>query len=355
MKSVQIDQFTENFADLQLRDVDLPEPGPGQVRVRMLLAAVNPSDLNFVRGNYAIALKSLLWNREREWPSFDPEHQRPCPKPPYALGGEGVGIVEACGSGWLAKRLMGKRVAVSAGPPNGTWQEYTIVDAKRVVLVPDAVSDSTAAMYFVNPLSAYAMLRDVLRVKAGGWLIQDAAGSALAKIVIRLSKIYGFKTINVVRSSSHRDALLALGADRVVATDSQDLASEVARATDNRGADYALDCVGGELCGALLQCLTLGGHMVLYGTLSEQNANFHPRQLMMRYARITGFFAGAWVASKNPLQLFMALRTLGKLAGQGLFDSEVSAEYPLEQVREAVAASQLAGRPGKVLLRIGQR
>lgn len=354
MKSVQIDQFTENFADIQLREVAKPEPGPGQVRVRMLLAAVNPSDLNAVRGNYYLALKSLLWNRDKEWPSFDPDHQRPCPKPPYALGGEGVGIVEACGSGWLARRLMGKRVAISAGPPNGAWQEYTVVDARRAVPVPASVSDSTAAMYFVNPLSAYAMVCDVLKVKPGGWLIQDAAGSALAKIVIRLSKVYGFKTINVVRSASHRDALLALGADLVVATDSQDLATEVARATANRGADYALDCVGGDLCGALMQCLSLGGHMVLYGTLSEQNASFHPRQLMMRYARITGFFAGAWVASKNPLQLFWALRELSKLAAQGVFDSPVAAEYSLEQVQEAVVASQAAGRPGKVLLRIGQ-
>ena len=95
--------------------------------------------------------------------------------------------------------------------------------------------------------------------------------------------------------------------------------------------------------------------MVLYGTLSEQDIAFHPRQLMMRYARITGFFAGAWLASKKPWQLLGALRAVGKLAQRGVFDSEVQAEYPLDQAAQAIEHSLAPGRSGKVMLRIGGR
>jgi NADPH:quinone reductase-like Zn-dependent oxidoreductase len=89
---------------------------------------------------------------------------------------------------------------VAGGPPNGTWQEYTVVDAKRAVALPDAVVDEQAAMFFVNPIAAYVLIRDVLRVRRDGWVLVTAAGSALGKSVVRMGKRDGFRTICVVRS-----------------------------------------------------------------------------------------------------------------------------------------------------------
>ena len=162
----------------------MPEPGAGQVRVRMLMSPVNPSDLNFVRGTYFDALRRIVWNQPRDGEAaarawFDPDRTNACPMPPYALGGEGVGIVEACGSGFLARRLRGKRVAVASGPPHGTWQEHTLVDAKKAVALPASVPDDQAAMFFVNPITAYVLIHEVLRVRRGGWVLVTAAGSAL--------------------------------------------------------------------------------------------------------------------------------------------------------------------------------
>ncbi len=102
---------------------------------------VNPSDFQYVRGTYYQALERIIWNQRRSDADrrvcFDPDRTVECPVPPYALGGEGVGVVDAGGGGFLANHLKGKRVAVAGGPPNGTWQEFTVVDAKRAVVVPD--------------------------------------------------------------------------------------------------------------------------------------------------------------------------------------------------------------------------
>jgi NADPH2:quinone reductase len=353
MRSVIVDRLSNGFDRVQVVDSPLPVPGPGQLRVRMRLSPVNPSDLNFIRGDYTRALERLIWNHGHEVLCYDPARTQPSPQPPYSLGGEGVGVVDACGPGVPESAFAGRRVAVVAGPPTGAWQDYTVVAAQRALPVPEAVDDETAAMFIVNPLTAYAMVHEVLKVQPDTWLIQDAAGSALAKMVVRMSKLTGFRTINLVRGSAHREALQALGADIVVDTESQSVADEVVRATGGRGADYALDCVGGDLAAEMLRCLTLGGHMVVYGTLADSPIVLPSRDMMMPVTQLSGFFATNWLALQPPEKLPAIFGAMIKLALQGVFESPVDATYPLEQVCEALEASQVKGRGGKILLRIG--
>lgn len=354
MKSVQIDRLADDLSRVRVLEVPVPEPGPGQVRVRMQLSPVNPSDLNAVRGDYLHAFERLIWNRGQQVLCSDPARTRPSPRPPYALGGEGLGIVDACGPG-APSALAGRRVAVIAGPPMGAWQEYTVLAAQAVLPLPDTIGDELAAMFVINPLSSYAMMHDVLAVRPDTWLLQDAAGSALAKMVVRMARQSGVRTINLIRSEAHRPPLEALGADVVINTDSVDLRDEVARATGGRGVDYAMDCVGGDLAGRMLQCLTLGGHMVVYGTLSNSPISIPSRDMMMPATRLSGFFAASWLALQPPGRLPGILAEVARLAAQGVFDTPVDAVYPLTRVHEALAASQERGRPGKVLLRIGER
>jgi NADPH:quinone reductase len=359
MKSARIRAFTQEPRDIFIEEVPTPEPGPGQVRVRMLMSPVNPSDLNFVRGTYFQALERIVWNQRRPGAEtrvcFDPGHTSPCPMPPYALGGEGVGIVEACGTGLLARRLRGRRVAVAGGPPNGTWQEYTVADAKRAVVLPGSVADEQAAMFFVNPITAYVLVREVLKVPRDGWVLVTAAGSALGKSVVRMGKRDGFRTICVVRSSANTAGLTALGADAVIETDRQDLVGEVARITDGRGVGSALDCVGGRLAGEVVRCLGLGGRLVIYGTLADSPIEIPGRDLMMPVAEISGFLLPNWLAQQSPLKLFGVLRAVRNLTVEGVFHSEVGETFPLEDASRAVAASLEPGRTGKVMLRIGVR
>jgi len=219
VRSVQIDRLSDGLDRVRLVDAPVPEPGPGQLRVRMRLSPVNPSDLNFIRGDYIRALERLIWNQGHTDLCYDPGRTQPSPRPPYSLGGEGVGIVDACGPGVPEVAFAGRRVAVVAGPPMGAWQDYTVVAAQRALPVPESVSDETAAMFIVNPLTAYAMVHEVLKVRADTWLMQDAAGSALARMVVRMSKLAGFRTINLVRGDAHREALAALGEAAKLAPD----------------------------------------------------------------------------------------------------------------------------------------
>jgi len=359
MKSARLAAFTDRPDDIRIEEAAMPEPGPGQVRVRMLLAPVNPSDLNFVRGTYYAALERVVWNQDRpsgdETVCFDAARTVPCPLPPYALGLEGVGIVDRCGSGWLARRLQGRRVAIASGPPQGTWQEFTVVEARRAVPVPAGMADEQAAMYLANPISAYVMVHEILRVPRGAWVLLTAAGSALAKSVVRLGRRQGFRTLCVVRSGANSAELVALGAGAVVETDSQDLLREVARITGGRGVGFALDCVGGDLGAQAVRCLGPGGQLIVYGTLADAPMCIPSRDLMMPMSLVSGFFLGHWMSQQSPLRLLAVLRAVRKLALEGVFHSPVTETYPLEEVARAVSAAIAPGRTGKVMLRLGTR
>lgn len=349
--------FSQDPDRIRVEQVPVPEPGPGQVRVRMLMSPVHPSDLLFVHGTYHRALERVIWNHGRPDGDgsvyFDPERRTECPVPPYTLGSEGVAIVDRCGAGFLAGRLRGKRVAIIGRPPNGVWQEFAVVDAKRAIVVPAQLPDEQAAMSLVNPLSAFVMVREVLAVPRDGWLLVTAAGSALGKSVVRLGKRFGFRTLCVVRSGAHSAELERLGADAVIETDRQDLVAEVARLTGHRGVGAAIDCVGGKLAGEVVRCLGLDGRLLLYGTLSDSPIDLPPRDLMMPLARIEGFFLGNWIAGQSPLKMLRVLRAVKRLAAEGVFHTEVGEVFALDQVQLAVAASMQPGRAGKVLLKIG--
>jgi NADPH2:quinone reductase len=359
MKTALLRSFTEHPDDIRIEEAPVPDPGPGQVRVRMLRSPVNPSDLNFIRGTYHQALERIIWNQSRSVADarvyFDPARTNACPVPPYALGGEGVGVVEACGAGFLARRLRGKRVAVASGPPNGTWQEFTVADARRAVVLPESVPDEQAAMFFVNPVTAYVMVHEVLRVPRGGWLLLTAAGSALGKSVVRLGRRAGFRTICVVRSAANTRELEALGAEAVIETERQDLVTEVARITGDRGAGHALDCVGGDLASQVVRCLGLDGRLLIYGTLADRPMCIPGRDLMMPVAHVSGFLLPNWMVQQSPIKLLGVLRAVKRLTVEGLFHAEVAETFPLERVADAVKASTAPGRTGKVMLQIGQR
>lgn len=352
MKSVLYEKFGEPADVLRVADVPLPEPGPGEVRVRMLLSPVNPSDFNMIRGTYNEAMRKLLWNRGKADAamSADPGGLRPAIILPHTPGGDGVGIVEKAGAGFLAKRLVGKRVAVIPGR-QGNWREFNVVPARQAIPVGDDMPLEQAAAFFINPVTAYALTREVLRVPRGAWLLQTAAGSQVGRMVVRLGKTFGFKTINVVRRSDQRDALTSLGADAVIATDKQDIAEEVARLTGGRGVPFALDCVGGASFSQVLTCLAPRGKLVTYGTLSGEPATFSPRDVMTPLATIEGFFLPQWMLTRTLVKKITVLRAVKKLVRAGVLVSDVGEIFAIDRVQDAVRAAQ-NGRGGKVFLRM---
>jgi NADPH:quinone reductase-like Zn-dependent oxidoreductase len=331
MKSVVFDRFGDPCEVLEVREASVPEPSPGQVRVRMLASPLNPSDLLFVRGEYG--KRASL---------------------PTSPGFEGAGVVEAAGAGLLGRMRLGKRVAVIHGR-GGTWQEQVIVPARQVVPVPASLTDEQAATFFVNPASALVMTQWVLRVPRGAWLLQTAAGSALGRMVIRLGKHHGYRTINVVRRREQAEELQRAGADAVISTADESIEKRVQALTGGDGVPYAIDSVGGATGSEVARVLGANGRMLVYGTLSEDPLSVHPRVLMVGQKRIEGFWLSEWAQRQRVLTMLRLFRKVGRLVSRGILTTEVGTTFSLDQVREAARMAGQPGRQGKVLLSIARQ
>lgn len=333
MRAVVLEQFGEPADVLQTQDVPVPTPGPGQVRVRVLCSPVNPSDLMTVRGVYGNL-----------------------PELPATPGYEGVGVVEASGGGLWGKYLQGKRVAMSSAD-SGKWCEYTLVPAMQAVPLPPDIPVEQGAMFFVNPATAYVLTRLELRVPSGDWLLQTAAGSAVGRMIIRLGKKYGFRTLNIVRREEQAEELKTLGADEVLVFDAQrhdpaQFRADIMRVTGDAGVRYAVDPVGGPTGSVVAQSLAVKGRMLVYGSLSEEPLQIPPRSLLTPTARVEGFWLARWLPAQGLPGKLRLVSSITRLMREGILVSEVGETYPLEQIAEAVRTAEQKARGGKVLLKI---
>jgi NADPH:quinone reductase-like Zn-dependent oxidoreductase len=328
MKAAVFDRFGDPGEVLQVKDLPVPEPGPGQVRVRMIASPINPSDLLTVQGAYG-----------------------KLPRLPATPGFEGVGVVEKSGGGLLGWRVLNRRVAVINGT-GGNWAAFVVIPARQAVLVPTDLPDDQVATFFVNPATVLVMAEKVLRVPKGEWLLQTAAGSALGRMMIRLGKHLAFRTINVVRRAETAQELLTLGADAVIDTSSESMERRVKELTEGRGVRYAIDAVGGATGSEVVRCLGPAGHMLVYGTLAMEPMQFDQRLLIAGSKRLEGFWLSEWARRQNPLRMLSLFRRIAGLIRTGVLRTEIGATFPLEHVQQAVRKASEPGRTGKVLLKI---
>lgn len=331
MKRVVFDRVGPPREVLRVEDdVPAPQPGRGEVLVRMLASPINPSDLMYVAGKYGLR-----------------------PALPATPGFEGVGVVESTGGGILGRLRQGKRVAV-INDRIGNWAEYTITKARQVIPVPDELSDEQAATFFVNPATAVVMTRDVLAVPQGDWLLQTAAGSALGQMVIRLGKRYGFRTLNVVRRREQVQELEKLGADAVIVEGDGPIPDQVRRIAGD-GVRFAIDPVGGKTAAEAVASLAPGGRCLLYGSLSDEPVSLHPRILLTGSIRVEGFWLANWSRRQSVLRMLRLFRQVRAMMREGILQSTIAATYPLEEIGRAVDHAAAPGKGGKVLLKIGVR
>ena len=327
MKAAVFERFGDPEEVLQVREVPEPEPGPGQVRARMLVSPIGPADLLLVRGEYG--------------------HR---PKLPATPGTEGVGIVEA-GRGLLGRLLVGRRVAV-LNETGGNWQEKVVVSAQRVVPLSRHVPDDQAATFFINPATAFIITRLVLKVPPRAWLLQTAAGSALGKMVIRLGRHFGFRTINVVRRREQAEELLQAGGDATIVTESESIEDRVQALTGGEGVLFAMDAVGGTTGSAVARSLARGGRLLVYGTLAEEPLSLASRMLFLGVKRIEGFWLSEWANRQRLWTMLWLFRRIQGLMAKGVLSTDIGPVFPLDEIKAAVRQASTPGRHGKILLRI---
>src|SRR5512132_2361670 len=200
MKQVLIDGYgqPEEFA----RCAEVPNvgaPGAGEVVFDVLAFPINPADVSFCRGTYRLK-----------------------PPLPATPGAECIGRVTAVGTG--VSHVKPGDLVINLQREN--WTQKRRVDAADVIAVPAALDLRQAAMLRINPPTALLLLTDIVDLKPGDWVIQNVANSAVGRLLIRLARPRGVKTVNVVRRESLFGELKALGADACV-VDGPDLPAAV--------------------------------------------------------------------------------------------------------------------------------
>jgi NADPH:quinone reductase len=331
MKSVRFQQYGEPTSVLAVEDRPVPEPGPNEARVRILATPVNPSDLLYVRGLYAGVQ----------------------PRFPAPVGFEGVGIVDALGPG--ARDLArGQRVSVVNGK-GGNWADYALVPARDLIPVAADVPDEQAASFVINPASAILMLRHVLAVPRGEWLLQSAAGSEIGRMIIRLAKRDGIRTINIVRRRESVAELEPLGADAVIVSTDGPIDEQVRGITGPDGARYAIDPVAGETGTQMFRALHEEGRMLVYGSLTGEpiRVGEDPRFILAGRRVLEVFWLGYWLPRLENQARHQLTDAIAGLIGDGILETKPGRRYSLDDIGTAVTQAESVGRQGKVLLTPG--
>ncbi|CAK9238299.1 unnamed protein product [Sphagnum troendelagicum] len=306
------------FAGLALVTKPVPKAEPGHVVVRITLRPVNPADLISISSN-------TLRNP----------------------GSEGFGIVHEVGEG-VTTVAKGQRVVPivfrERQSGEGSWQQYVSLKQELVWPVPDSISDEAAAQFVVNPWTVYGILTD-LKVPKGEYVLQTAAGSVLGRQLIQLAKHWGIKTINVVRRAEQKEELKALGADEVISTDNEDVATRVKEITGGKLAYGALDAVAGTLTKQVTASVRDGGQVFVYGVLAGWDATVGVGDLF-RGVRVAG-----WIVPNSFAERFEEyIDKVSKLIEAKIIVPLEGETYDLADFQLAIKKSTEVARGGKVFL-----
>lgn len=324
MRSALHRQFGEPADVLACADSPIPEPAPGEVRIRTRLAAIHNHDLWTIRGQYGYK-----------------------PALPAIGGSEAVGVIDALGEG-VQGLSVGQRVNAASG--RGTWAEAFVANARMVIPMPDAIADEVAAQLIAMPLSAL-MLLEFLKVEPGQWVVQNAANGAVGKTLAMLAPVRGIHVLSLVRSEAGRQELEALGVQHVVCT-AQEKWKDAARALLGKaGARAAVDSVGGQASADLMGLLGENGLLVSFGAMSGEAMHIPPGDMIFKHATVAGFWGSKVSREMSAEDRRRLVGELIQRALAGELKLPVDAVFDLEDAAQAAAQSLRPGRGGKVLLR----
>lgn len=307
---------------LQLHQVPIPQPGPGEVRVKILASPINPADELFIGGKYRIS-----------------------PVLPQIAGLEGAGIIDRAGPGTNYQPGM-----LVAFRHKGLWAEYAVIPADKLIALPAGFPLAKASQLSLNPLTAYALLHEA-GAHTDDWLLLTAGNSAVSKIIIQLARLQGIRTIALIRNDEETEILKQLGATEVLNTRSANLLQEILTITNSKGAAALLDAVGGPLLSALFNAMATNGQVISYGLMDPAPVTYHNSVLIFKNLTVKGFGIDAWL-QRNPGQKQEAIDFLIKTIANDAFDMPVAASFALSNFKAAFEAHQLPSTKGKVLFSI---
>jgi NADPH:quinone reductase len=314
---------------LHICNIPVPVPAAGQVLIKLDSAPVNPSDLSFIAGTYQFVAKEDI-----------------------VPGFEGCGTVAAAGSGFLARRLVGRRVAFSADLENGgSWAQYCVAYAKKCIAIPDTLSRAKSCTALVNPLTAMAVA-GIIKNGGYGCLVQDAGRSNLSRILSHLLASMGLPVASVVRGQNRELQIAAGATERFFFSGHAHFKQSLSAFTcaSRRPALY-VSASGGSTLPLVLSCLSPGSKMLAVGNLSAEEFSVDPRLFIRTGISIDGFSLGAHL-SLMPMYSKLLMLSRHKRLLIKMPEPNVQAWMPLSKAIQAAELSQANSAEGKILLDI---
>ena len=322
MKAWQLSRYGEPEDVLELAEVPRPEPGPGQLMVRLLAAAANFPDVLFCRGTYQVR-----------------------PALPFTPGVELCGEVVAAGPDVVGFE-PGERVIGAAEFPSGAFAEYVLMDAGRAFPAPIGLDDAEAAPFIVTYQTGWFGLHRKARLQAGETLLVHAAAGGVGSGAVQLGKAAGARVIGVVGGAEKARLARELGADVVVDRYEEDFVTVVKEVTHGKGANVVYDPVGGESFYKSTKCIAFEGRIVVVGFASGEIPQVALNHALVKNYDILGLHWGLY-ERLDPALIRTCQAELTKLVDAGQLKPLITERLPMTQVPGALrrlGAGSTAGR-----------
>lgn len=325
MKALRIHSY-DTLDSLALDDVPLPEPQPGEVRVRVEASGISFVDILRAQGKYQIRMPL-----------------------PYIGGNEFAGVVDAVGAG-VTKVRVGQKVAGSA---YGAWAEYLCVSEEMVYATgaqPGSLEQSveTALLPVAYGTALYALVNRG-HVQAGETVLVLGAAGGVGFAAVQVAKAFGAHVIAGASNAAKRDAAMRGGADEAVDTSDPEWKDLVKRMTGPKGVDLVYDPVGGKSTDIAFRTLGWGGRLLVVGFASGSIGTLGANLPLLKGAAMVGVDLRAF-GEREPEAAAANLRRVMDMHASGAFKPLIARTVPAAQFREAIAAARDSATIGRVAL-----
>jgi NADPH2:quinone reductase len=316
MRAWQVFEPGEPGDVLKLNDVEVPQPGPGQVLVRVKAAALNFPDVLLCRGQYQIR-----------------------PPMPFTPGVELCGVVEG----------TGQRVIGTPALPHGALADYAVMEEAELFAAPESLDDAAASGLLIAYQTGWFGLHRRANLKAGETLLVHAAAGGVGAAAVQLGKAAGATVIAVVGGPSKADVAKQLGADVVIDRREQDFIKVVKEVTGGRGADVIYDPVGGAAYAGSAKCVAFEGRILMVGFASGDVPAPALNHALVKNYSIVGLHWGLY-RQHDPASIRECHEVLTGLAAQGLINPLVSERLPLEEAPSGLTKLGAGETTGRIVV-----
>jgi NADPH2:quinone reductase len=305
---------------LQYVDVPVPSPKAGEVLVRQTAVGVNFIDVYHREGRYPLPL-------------------------PFVPGSEAAGVVEAVGEG-VSEFRPGQRVAYAMHV--GSYAEYAAVPAAKLVPVPDAVDDRSAAAAMLQGMTAHYLCRSTYPVHPGDTVLVHAGAGGVGLLLTQMVRRIGARVITTVSTPEKAELSRQAGADEVILYTEQDFEAATMRLTNGAGVQAVYDSVGRTTFDKSMACLAPRGHLVLYGASSGPVPPFDPIVLGKKSLFLTRPSLAHYTLTRD--ELLLRANDVLQAVQSGELKLRIEHVYPLAEAAQAHRDLEGRATTGKLLL-----